>query len=494
MAKVDAQAPPRPPSDAAARHAPAERRRSRRRAPRRELDPDEDDELLTELERAAAAAAKAADAPSRARRRRRRSNPARRKDALRQLTTRLAPHASPKVSRPGRGVASRRKAEELIAAGAVRVNGIAVTALGSSVDAQGSRRGRRPAGACRDADLPPAAEAAGLSGDAGARAASAPTLARYVERPRARAAGGRAARLPRRGRRAADHRRRAGPDDGRSGKGRVPMTYHLKLQGLVERRRDRAAARGLALGGPLGQAGCPSIGWPRPSKNTWIEMVVAETRPRALKAAGEPIRHSLLEDLARPPGRPVVRGADDGRLARSDQGRDLRPAPPRRPCSDRHSGTGVERVRAHASAFACDRNQSVAKAKSRRFPRALISVSDKTGLVELARRLVAPPASRSSRPAARRRRSRRRACRCARSSDFTGAPEILDGRVKTLHPRVHGGILGRPTAGAPRGDAGGRPRPDRSRGGEPLPVPRDGRARRAVRRDRSRTSTSAARR
>src|SRR6185503_14487411 len=30
-------------------------------------------------------------------------------------------------------------------------------------------------------------------------------------------------------------------------------------------------------------------------------------------------------------------------------------------------------------------------------------------------------------------------------SDFTGAPEILDGRVKTLHPRIHGGLLGRPT-------------------------------------------------
>ena len=30
-------------------------------------------------------------------------------------------------------------------------------------------------------------------------------------------------------------------------------------------------------------------------------------------------------------------------------------------------------------------------------------------------------------------------------SDFTGFPEMLDGRVKTLHPRVHGGILGRPT-------------------------------------------------
>ena len=40
--------------------------------------------------------------------------------------------------------------------------------------------------------------------------------------------------------------------------------------------------------------------------------------------------------------------------------------------------------------------------------------------------------------------------------DFTGAPEILDGRVKTLHPRVHGGILGPADRGAPRGDAGRR--------------------------------------
>jgi phosphoribosylaminoimidazolecarboxamide formyltransferase/IMP cyclohydrolase len=28
-------------------------------------------------------------------------------------------------------------------------------------------------------------------------------------------------------------------------------------------------------------------------------------------------------------------------------------------------------------------------------------------------------------------------------SDYTGSPEILGGRVKTLHPRIHGGILGR---------------------------------------------------
>ncbi len=30
-------------------------------------------------------------------------------------------------------------------------------------------------------------------------------------------------------------------------------------------------------------------------------------------------------------------------------------------------------------------------------------------------------------------------------ADYTGAPEILDGRVKTLHPKIHGGLLGRPT-------------------------------------------------
>ena len=51
------------------------------------------------------------------------------------------------------------------------------------------------------------------------------------------------------------------------------------------------------------------------------------------------------------------------------------------------------------------------------------------------------------------RAAARPACPVREVSDFTGAPEILDGRVKTLHPRVHGGILGRPTRGAPRRDA-----------------------------------------
>ena len=33
--------------------------------------------------------------------------------------------------------------------------------------------------------------------------------------------------------------------------------------------------------------------------------------------------------------------------------------------------------------------------------------------------------------------------RVIKVSDYTGSPEILGGRVKTLHPRIHGGILGR---------------------------------------------------
>ena len=62
-------------------------------------------------------------------------------------------------------------------------------------------------------------------------------------------------------------------------------------------------------------------------------------------------------------------------------------------------------------------------------------------------------------------------------SDFTGAPEILDGRVKTLHPRVHGG---HPRPRRPPSTASemrqARHRADRSGRREPVPVRRDGRA------------------
>ena len=72
--------------------------------------------------------------------------------------------------------------------------------------------------------------------------------------------------------------------------------------------------------------------------------------------------------------------------------------------------------------------------------RALVSVSDKTGLVEFVRRLVDAGVEIVS--------SGGTAAAIAAAglpvtavSDVTGSPEILGGRVKTLHPRIHGGIL-----------------------------------------------------
>ncbi|WP_159016585.1 bifunctional phosphoribosylaminoimidazolecarboxamide formyltransferase/IMP cyclohydrolase [Cognatiluteimonas profundi] len=74
--------------------------------------------------------------------------------------------------------------------------------------------------------------------------------------------------------------------------------------------------------------------------------------------------------------------------------------------------------------------------------RALLSVSDKTGLVELAQALVAlgiDLVSTGGTAAA----IRDAGLPVRDVSDLTGFPEMMDGRVKTLHPMVHGGLLGR---------------------------------------------------
>jgi phosphoribosylaminoimidazolecarboxamide formyltransferase/IMP cyclohydrolase len=74
--------------------------------------------------------------------------------------------------------------------------------------------------------------------------------------------------------------------------------------------------------------------------------------------------------------------------------------------------------------------------------RALLSVSDKTGLVEFARglaglgfELVASGGTAEA--------LRKAGLEVVEVSDLTGSPEMLGGRVKTLHPRVHGGLLAR---------------------------------------------------
>ncbi|ANB16469.1 bifunctional phosphoribosylaminoimidazolecarboxamide formyltransferase/IMP cyclohydrolase [Dokdonella koreensis] len=74
--------------------------------------------------------------------------------------------------------------------------------------------------------------------------------------------------------------------------------------------------------------------------------------------------------------------------------------------------------------------------------RALLSVSDKTGLIDLARGLAARGVELlSTGGTARALREAGLAVRDV--SELTGFPEIMDGRVKTLHPKVHGGLLGR---------------------------------------------------
>lgn len=74
--------------------------------------------------------------------------------------------------------------------------------------------------------------------------------------------------------------------------------------------------------------------------------------------------------------------------------------------------------------------------------RALLSVSDKTGIVEFAKHLVEQGVELLSTGGTAKLLAER-GLPVTEVSDYTGHPEIMDGRVKTLHPKVHGGILGR---------------------------------------------------
>ncbi len=72
--------------------------------------------------------------------------------------------------------------------------------------------------------------------------------------------------------------------------------------------------------------------------------------------------------------------------------------------------------------------------------RALLSVSDKTGLIELAQALARRNIEiLSTGGTAQLLASNGVPVR--EVADYTGFPEIMDGRVKTLHPKIHGGLL-----------------------------------------------------
>jgi phosphoribosylaminoimidazolecarboxamide formyltransferase/IMP cyclohydrolase len=74
--------------------------------------------------------------------------------------------------------------------------------------------------------------------------------------------------------------------------------------------------------------------------------------------------------------------------------------------------------------------------------RALISVSDKTGIVEFAQALAAKNVEILSTGGTYKLLCEN-GVNAVEVSDYTGFPEMMDGRVKTLHPKIHGGVLGR---------------------------------------------------
>jgi len=74
--------------------------------------------------------------------------------------------------------------------------------------------------------------------------------------------------------------------------------------------------------------------------------------------------------------------------------------------------------------------------------RALLSVSDKTGIVDFAKSLAAMGVEILSTGGTAKLLAQN-GVKVIEVSDYTGFPEMMDGRVKTLHPKIHGGILGR---------------------------------------------------
>jgi len=201
------------------------------------------------------------------------------------------------------GVASRRQAEKLIADGAVTVNGKVVTTLGVQVE---ERRDRVEVSGkhirLEDPDyrilLKPRGCLATLSRPSVDKSdphenVARPTLARYVPDRELgwhvvapldflsegvillTTDGALAERMSR-------------------GGGHVPMTYHLKFQGAVGPAELARLQRGWRFNGrpvtPIKVEPLATTG-----KNVWVEIIVPESRPRALKAAGEAIFRQLLK-------------------------------------------------------------------------------------------------------------------------------------------------------------------------------------------------------
>jgi len=190
------------------------------------------------------------------------------------------------------GVASRRRAEQLIASGAVKVNGHVVTVPGTvvadrdRVEVDGKRALR--VDPFYRVLLKPRACLATL-GSAGDRT----TLRRYVPNPEPGLTVAAPLDFPAEGvvllttdGALADALAKRGQ--------KVSMTYHIKFQGAVgedELERLRKGWRWENV--PVRPTQITALA--TTGKNTWVEMTVPEVRPRALKAAGDILRHSVLK-------------------------------------------------------------------------------------------------------------------------------------------------------------------------------------------------------
>jgi 23S rRNA pseudouridine2605 synthase len=191
------------------------------------------------------------------------------------------------------GVSSRRSAEQLITSGAVKVNGAVVSTLGTSVkkDDHVAVDGQRvyPEKPIYRLMLKPRACLSTLT-----KTGDRPTLAQYLKGAEPGLQVVAPLDFPAEGvvLLTTDGELAQAITKGKPGK--VPMTYHLKLQGLV---KDQDLGRLLKGWRWEGRAVTPMTISPlaQTDKNTWIEMIVTETRPRALKAGCEWVKHSLLK-------------------------------------------------------------------------------------------------------------------------------------------------------------------------------------------------------
>jgi 23S rRNA pseudouridine2605 synthase len=189
------------------------------------------------------------------------------------------------------GVSSRRAAEHLIATGGVKVNGVVVNTLGTTVGGKDwvEVNGRHvvPEAPIYRLMLKPRACLSTLT-----KTGDRPTLAQYLKGAEPGLQVVAPLDFPAEGVVLLT-------TDGELGQAitkgnRVAMTYHLKLQGMI---KDQDLGRLLNGWRAEGRSVKPVSVAPLATtdKNTWIEMVVTETRPRALKAGCEWVKHSLLK-------------------------------------------------------------------------------------------------------------------------------------------------------------------------------------------------------